>query len=80
MAGQLIAYGVSSVKHGKSRQVKFVSFATIVSLQASEFLSAHVGKIFTFPFVHKGAGLFHEPVFFRTPESVFEGFVAPLFR
>jgi hypothetical protein len=54
-------------------------YEAAVSLQAGKFLSAHAGEILTFPFVHKGAGLFHEPVFFRTPESLFEGFVAPLF-
>ncbi len=50
----------------------------VICLHMGDSFSAHAGKILTFPFVHKGAGLSHKPLLLGAPETVFEWFVATL--
>ena len=53
-----------------------MSMINTAILQTGKFFSTHTGEIFTFPFINERASLCHKPVFFRTPETIYEGFVA----
>ena len=44
-------------------------------LEAGKLFPAHLGEVFTFPSVDKGADLLAKPFLLRTPVPIFERFI-----